>query len=188
MNTSYVDADLFIIDLGLGDGSGYDIIKWIRGNKESSAPIIITSGYADADKKVYGFDIGADDYMTKPFIPEELLARIKAQLRRNNNQIHADNKLVYKNITFNTENHDIMIGKRKGIFSKKETHIIQLFLGNIGVLITKSKLIENVWNENDMLEVSDNTVNVTLYSIRKKLGKKFKLETKIGEGYVLLPE
>jgi DNA-binding response OmpR family regulator len=75
-------SHLYIIDVSLGDGSGFDIITWLRESAQSKSPILIISGYGNSEKVVYGLNIGADDYMVKPLIPEELMARIKALLRR----------------------------------------------------------------------------------------------------------
>ena len=180
-----LDSDLYIIDLGLWDGTGFDIIKWLRNEKKSTSPIIITSAYADFEKKVYWLDIWADDYMTKPCLPEELLARVKAQLRRNNSSIDNSKLLRYANIIFDTENHIVKVGAKVVQFTKKEIQLIHFFLTHTGRLIPKNKIIYSVWNSSDFSLVSDNTINVTISKIRKKLGKKFKLKTKVNEGYIL---
>ena len=180
-----LDSDLYIIDLWLWDGSGFDIIKWLRNDKKSTSPIIITSAYADCEKKIYGLDVWADDYMTKPFVPEELLARVKAQIRRNNNIIEKSNILTYENITFDKENHIVKVGAKVIQFTKKELQLLHFFLTHIWKLIPKNKIIYSVWNSSDFSSVSDNTINVTISKIRKKLGKRFKLRTKVNEGYIL---
>jgi len=179
------DSDLYIIDLWLWDGSWFDIIKWLRKEQKSISPIIITSAYADCEKKIYGLDVWADDYMTKPFIPEELLARVKAQLRRNNGWMNNTKVLTYKNITFETENLIVKVGTKIIPLTSKEIQLIYFFLTHVWKLIPKNKIIYSVWNSSDFSSVSDNTINVTVSKIRKKLGKRFKLKTKVNEGYIL---
>lgn len=180
-----LDSDLYIIDLGLWDGTGFDIIKWLRKEKKSTSPIIITSAYADSEKKIYGLDVWADDYMTKPCVPEELLARVKAQLRRNNNSIEDSELLTYENIVFDTQNHIVKVGAKVVQLTKKEIQLVHFFLTHPGRLIPKNKIIYSVWHSSDFTSVSDNTINVTISKIRKKLGRKFKLKTKVNEGYIL---
>lgn len=185
-NAYFVESDLYIIDLGLWDGSGFDIIKWLRSEKESKAPIIITSAYADSEKKIYGLDIWADDYMTKPFFPDELLARVKAQLRRNSEQMTSkDENLTYENIVFETNSGIVKVSWKEVRLTKKETQLIHLFLSHAWKLIPKNKIIFSVWDSTDFTSVSDNTINVTVSKIRKKIGKKFKLKTRVNEGYIL---
>ncbi|USN58365.1 MAG: response regulator transcription factor [Candidatus Peribacteria bacterium] len=108
MNQHSLDADLYIIDIALGDGSGFDIINWLRETKKSIAPVIITSGYNDTERKVYGLDIGADDYLPKPFSPRELLARIRALTRRNSEATKTA-IIEYKDISLNLENKKVSI-------------------------------------------------------------------------------
>lgn len=180
-----IDSDLYIIDLGLWDGTWFDIIKWLRNEKKSTSPIIITSAYADSEKKIYGLDIGADDYMTKPFIPEELLARVKAQLRRNNDSIDNSDILSYENILFDSVNQIVKVGSKEVLLTKKELQFVHFFLTHPWKLIPKNKIIYSVWNSSDFSSVSDNTINVTVSKIRKKLGKRFKLRTKVNEWYIL---
>lgn len=180
-----LDSDLYIIDLWLWDWVGFDIIKWLRNEKKSTSPIIIMSAYADSEKKVYGLDLWADDYMTKPVVPEELLARVKAHLRRNNNIGENFHILKYENISFDTENHILKVGSKKIELTKKEIQLVHFFLTHPGKLIPKNKIIYSVWNSSDFSSVSDNTINVTVSKIRKKLGRRFKLKTKVNEGYIL---
>ena len=179
------NSDLYIIDLGLWDGSWFDIITWLRNEKKSISPIIITSAYADSEKKIYWLDLWADDYMTKPFIPEELLARVKAQLRRNNWAMKNVELLTYENITFETENLIVKVGTKIIPLTSKEIQLIHFFLTHVWKLIPKNKIIYSVWNSSDFSSVSDNTINVTVSKIRKKLWKRFKLKTKVNEWYIL---
>lgn len=177
-------SHLYIVDLSLGDGSGFDIISWLRKEKWSSAPIIITSGYGDTENKIYGLDLWADDYLAKPFIPEELLARIRALLRRPLTFI-SDNIVSYKDISVNRETKLVMLRKKEIHLTRKETLLVELFIVNQGKLLDKDKIIKTIWWGNSAIDVKDNTINVTISKVRKKLGGKFKLKTIINKGYIL---
>jgi DNA-binding response OmpR family regulator len=184
MDSPYVDSDLYIIDLALWDGNGFDIIQWLREEKHSFAPIIITSWFNDTEKKVYGLNIWADDYLPKPFAPDELMARIQALFRRKN-QVSNNNILQYKNIIYNLSHNDIMVNGEHVPLTSKEKQIVKYFLYNQWVLVEKIKLIHSIWGCYDELNVSDNTINVTMSKIRKKLGKEFSLKTKVNQWYIL---
>jgi two-component system response regulator ArlR len=93
--------------------------------------------------------------------------------------------LKYENISFDTENHILKVGAKKVELTKKEIQLIHFFLTHPGKLVPKNKLIYSVWNSSDFSSVSDNTINVTVSKIRKKLGRRFKLKTKVNEGYIL---
>ena len=102
------DSQLYIIDISLGDGTGFDIVRWLRQNKQSTVPIIMISGYGDSQNIIYGLDLGADDYLTKPLVPDELIARVKAILRRPS-IINAGEIIRYKNISFHTHTREVYV-------------------------------------------------------------------------------
>ncbi len=103
-----VSSQLYIVDISLGDGSGFDIIASLRSEEGCRAPILIISGYGDSDKIVYGLNIGADDYLTKLFVPDELIARIRALLRRPID-ITPRIFLRYKDITHDPSNQETRV-------------------------------------------------------------------------------
>ena len=178
------NSDLYIIDIWLPDWSGFDLIKWIRNEKKSTIPIIITSWFNDIDNKVYGLDIWADDYLPKPFSAEELLARIRAIIRR---QLWSTNTSIieYKNLNFDLNTKKLTKSNKIIELTKKESSFIEYFLYNKWKLINKTELINSVWWEHEVLSVSDNTINVTVSKVRKKLWETFKLQTRINEWYIL---
>ncbi|MDD3145399.1 MAG: response regulator transcription factor [Candidatus Gracilibacteria bacterium] len=184
INDELEETDLYIIDISLIDGSGFDIIKNLRGSKKSKTPIIITSGYNDTEKKIYGLDLGADDYLQKPYSVEELTARIRALIRRSyDSQIKSE--IVYNEITYNLSEKLI---KKKGLIidlTSREMQFVEYMLFNMGKIVTKNEIINSVWGKFDELTVTDNTINVTISKIRKKLGNNFKLKTLINRGYLL---
>lgn len=184
---SYQESnDLYIVDIWLPDGSWFEIIKWLREVKQTSAYIIITSAFWDIEKKIYWLDSWADDYMTKPCNPEELIARIKANLRRDKTSLHEVNNIYkYKDIEYDLDKNVVRRNNQIIDITKKERLILRLLMSTPWKLIEKNMLISQVWNTSEELWVSDNTINVTLSKLRKKLWKDFRLKTKINEWYIL---
>jgi DNA-binding response OmpR family regulator len=184
MDSDYKERDLYIIDLALWDWSWFDIIKWLRNEKKSQSPIIIMSSYNDTEKKVYGLDIGADDYLPKPFQPEELIARIKAILRRSPELKHCGN-IQYKDINLDLHSKEVKVWDDIIHLTRTELVILELFLRNPWKLVYKDDFISKIWWEDGYLWVSDNTINVTISKVRKKLWNNFKLKTKVNKWYIL---
>lgn len=182
-NSRYIKSDIYIIDISLRDWSWFDIIEDLRKVKKIKEPIIITSWYDNIDKKIYWLDLWADDYLSKPYDVEELIARIRALLRRSFNI--DNNEIRYNNITYNQKNKLITIDWKEIDLRTKEIQLIEYFLFNIWKVITKSELTSSVWWNYGDLEITDNTINVTLSKIRKKLGESFKLKTLINRWYLL---
>lgn len=179
-----LQADLYLIDLWLWDWSWFDLIKYIREDKKSHIPIIIISSYNDEDKKIYWLNLWADDYLSKIFSTKELIARIRAVLRRKS-KIENNNVLRYKNITFDLNIKSLMRWKQKVYLTTKENKLVYLFMSNIWNLILKADIIATVWWDYESIWITDNNINSTLSSLRKKMWKKFKLLTIINEWYML---
>lgn len=184
MNETFIESDLYVVDISLRDWSWFDIIKFLRETKNSISPIIITSGYNDTEKKVYWLEIWADDYLAKPFSAEELIARIRALLRRSYKVTWSSRK-IYKDIVLDLKNNEILKNWVKIEMTPREQMLAELFLLNIWILITKEKLINSVWWEHDLLKVSDNNINVTVSNVRKKLWENFNLKTIVNKWYRL---
>jgi len=178
------DYDLYIIDILLDQWDWFEIIKWLRTTKKINVPIIIMSSYNDIEKKVYGLDIWADDYLVKPFQPDELLARIRTLFRRTNSNYNSS-IIKHNDIDFYLKTKELYLLWEKIHFTKKELLLIELFLLKKWKLITKSKLINNIWWNVDSLWISDNNINVVLSKVRKKLWKNFNLKTIINWWYIL---
>ncbi len=178
-------SDLYIIDISLWDGSGFDIIKFLRNEKKSQTPIIITSWFWDTQNIIFWLELWADDYMTKPFSPEELLARIKAISRRPRVIDEVQEEIKYKNIVINNTTKEIKVNWEKVEFARKESLILDLFITNVWKIIEKDKLIKYVWWVQSAIDVTDNTINATLSKLRKKLWDNFPLQTIHNIWYVL---
>ena len=159
------DIDLIILDLMLPGKSGEEIIMELR--KIKNVPVIVTSAINDIDKKLDLFSLGADDYVTKPFNNEELLARIKVHLKHNvNNQ---EEILKIGDIELNPKTYQVTCNNIDINLSKIEFEILKLLMRNDNQVVTKSVLFDTVWNTLDSAD--ENTLNVHISKIRNKLKK-----------------
>lgn len=176
---------IFIVDVSLWDGDGFDIVRELRGKLHLQVPILIISWHESISLKIEWLDIGADDYITKPFSPDELMARIRSIMRREWQSSDTSNIIQYKDISFDLWSREIKKWQDIVDFTKKEKQIVEFFLFRRGELISKRQLIQALWHTKDLDYVTDNTINVTIYKVRKKLWDDFKLETHIWEWYIL---
>lgn len=189
----YVDSkefQLILMDLMLPGMNGEDLLQNIRKTKDM--PIIIISAKIDKSVKVDLLRLGADDYITKPFDIEDVLARIYANLRRyiqfnnSNNNIN-ESQLVYKDITLNLESKEVYANKEKITLTAREFYILKLFLQHPQKVFSKANLFESVWGDEYLGD--DNTVNVHMSNLRNKLLKANPdmdyIETIWGMGYKL---
>lgn len=160
------DIDLILLDLMLPGKNGEEIIKELK--EKYPVPIIIMSAIEDPNKKVDLLNEGADDYVTKPFHQEELLARIKVQLR--NKERNSDKKIVtYKDITLNTKDYSVICHNNQTYFTKHEFDLLLTLMEHPNQVFTKSILFDKVWG--DETSADDNTLNVHISKIRNKLKK-----------------
>ncbi|MDD5213605.1 MAG: response regulator transcription factor [Candidatus Gracilibacteria bacterium] len=185
MKSSDIQADLYIIDVLLSDGTGLSILDFIRKNKKYQNPIIMISGFESIDNKIYSLNIGADDFIMKPFSPDELIARINAIMRRNSHINSKEDDIYYKNIKYSYTEHKVLKDGIEIHLGLKEKQIVEYFIKNKGKVVTKDELVQYIWGEYNETFVTNNTINVTLHKIRNKLGSDFELETLHSEGYQL---
>ncbi len=180
------DFQLVIMDLMLPGITGEELIKNIRRTKEM--PVIVISAKIDKKNKVELLNLGADDYITKPFDIEEVSARIYSNLRRymkfNNNNDENQN-LVYKDIILNKETKEVCVNNKSVTFTAREFRILELLLTHPKKVFSKSNLFESIWGEEYLRD--DNTVNVHMSNLRNKLQKanpkEEYIETIWGMGY-----
>lgn len=158
------DVDLILLDLMLPGRSGEDIIRELKS--KHCVPVIVTSAIHDVRKKVDLFDLGADDYVTKPFHNDELLARINARLRCAEIPTET-NLLTYKDIVMNKSNHSVECAGTSVELSKHEFALLELLLEKPERTCTKSMIYDSVWNYENSAD--DNTLNVHISRLRKKL-------------------
>ncbi len=158
-------VSLILLDLMLPGRSGDNIIRELKA--KHNVPIIVMSAIHDVEKKVDLFSLGADDYVTKPFHNEELLARIAARLRTPAEKEVMTKKLVYKDIILDAENFSVICNMQQVEMSKHEFELLGLLMKNPNRVCTKSIIYDTVWNDENSAD--DNTLNVYVSKIRKKL-------------------
>lgn len=178
--TSY---DLILLDIMMPVKNGYEVLKEIRKNGNKTPVLFLTAKDAVEDK-VNGLNLGADDYIVKPFHFEELMARIRAVIRRNYGE--TTNILKIADLTLNTASHSVQRGGKDIELSAKEFAILEYMMQNKGIVLTREKLEEHIWNYD--YQGASNMIDVYIRYIRLKVDKDF--ETKLihtvrGVGYVL---
>ena len=175
--------DLAILDVMLPHKNGFEIAKQAR--KEGvKTPILMLTAKSELDDKVTGLDCGADDYLTKPFMTKELLARLRALGRRNINS--PDGTLAFGDITLNKETSTLFCGENSVRLSEKELRILEYLIANQGQILTREQLAVKIWGYDSDTEY--NNVEVYMSFARKKLNfVKAKVEIKAvrGIGYEL---
>ena len=171
--------DLMLLDMNLPKLSGIEVVKKLR-SASKSLPVLMLTAMDSLEYKVKGLDSGADDYLTKPFDFEELLARIRSLTRRV--QDRSDATLRAGDIELNTTSRTLTKNGEQIILTAKELRVCSLLMERINKIVSKAEIEESLygWNE----EVDSNTVEVTIYNLRKKLSKEF-IHTLRGVGYMV---
>lgn len=157
--------DVIVLDIMLPKLNGIDVLKKLRQNKIST-PIILLTAKNSIEDKIVGLDSGADDYLPKPFSPEELLARLRAVTRRNGNFIN-ENILEYEDIILNLSSYEISCKENSIILTSKEFDIIKYFIQRPRIIVNKDDLISKIWGFDS--DVEYNNVEVYISFLRKKL-------------------
>jgi two-component system OmpR family response regulator len=182
MQDSY---DIIILDLRLPDMNGEEVLKKIR-NQKNITPVIILTAMSDMEIKTKLLNAGADDYLVKPFSFAELLARIKALLRRSKNRVEPSETLAVGNLQL-IPNMRMVKRKDKEIKLRlKEYSLLEYLMRNPDTVVTRNTLLENVWDYN--ARIFSNTIDSHVSSLRKKINEGFKdelIETIHGVGYIL---
>lgn len=176
---------LYLLDLTLPDGTGYDVCKKIK--TLGDLPVIFLTAYDDEINVVMGFDIGADDYISKPFRVRELMVRIKSVLRRYNRE-SVDGIIRIKNLTIMTNEAKVYKDGQELVLTAMEYRLLLILLNNRGTVMSRSKLLENIWDvEGDFVE--DNTLTVYIKRLRNKIEEEPNqpeiIKTVRGIGYVI---
>ena len=170
--------DLIILDIMMPGMSGVEVCNKVRENV--SSPIIFVSAKNQIIDKVLGFEIGADDYITKPFIVEELVARVKAHIRRSNRS-EISNIIKIGEIEINLESYEVYKDKKRIDLSTREFELLSYLMKNAGIVLTKEKIFDSVWGT-DYNEIG--TVAVHIKNLRSKLDPEEKyIKTIWGIGY-----
>lgn len=175
------DYDCIILDLMLPEMDGFEFCRRLRQEKIQT-PILILTARGNLDDKVQGLELGADDYLTKPFSFEELLARVRALIRRPRNLV--DPVLKVADLELDTNSFEVKRGKRKILLSKKEYAVLEYLMRNEGKILTKEQIISHVWDYD--ADILPNTVEVFIKNLRRKIDRPFSrhlIKTIRGFGY-----
>ncbi|HEU4920843.1 MAG TPA: response regulator transcription factor [Candidatus Limnocylindrales bacterium] len=171
--------DLVIVDVGLPDRSGFELLSQIRA--ESQVPVVMLTARGDVEDRVRGLDLGADDYVAKPFHFAELLARVKAHLRRQPTAADRDAVLKLADLTLDPRSRDVRRGDRAIELTAREFELLELFLRNPGRVLSKESILDRLWG----YAFDDNLVEVYVGYLRRKLGEPDVIHTYRGAGYAL---
>lgn len=171
------DYDLILLDLNLPDMTGYDVLKRLRVAKVDT-PILILSGMSGTDEKVRGFGSGADDYLTKPFQMDELLARLRALMRRSTGQ--PDPVFKHGSFEFDTRSGRVTVDGMYVQLTAQETNVLGYLIAHKDRVVSRTELSEHVYGYDT--ERDSNTIEVFIGRLRKKLGQKI-IVTIRGRGY-----
>lgn len=177
------EVDLLILDINLPGMDGYVICSMLRQRKKDM-PILMLTARTKQQEIVHGLDLGADDYLGKPFDLDELLARVRALLRRKTVEKHP--RLTAGPITLDTNTHDVFRQEKQVNLSPKEYGLLEYLLRNRGTVQDRPHIIEHVWGGRDDLLFSQ-TVDVHVAYLRRKLGKDV-IRTVPGKGYLVPAE
>jgi DNA-binding response OmpR family regulator len=181
--------DLAVLDINLGGSSGLELLKQLRSR--SSLPVIMLTALDSEEDKVRGLEMGADDYLTKPFSHRELIARIRAQLRRGGQepavQRPSETQLVVGSITLNVADHSVTRAGEPVNLTVMEFRLLQCLMSNAGRVVSTSELLKQVWGYHD--PGGSDVVRVTVHRLRQKLERDPKrpqlLHTVPGVGVLL---
>jgi len=175
--------DLIVLDLMLPDIQGTDVCRELRTDpKFARLPIIMLTARADEVDRVVGFELGADDYVTKPFSPRELTLRVRAILRRRSQQIDGEESLEYRSLRLDSERHRCFVEDVEVDLTAKEFDLLKRLMRRPGRVLTRDQLLEEVWGHD--VTVTTRTIDTHVKRLREKLGNAgAMIETVRGIGY-----
>jgi len=172
---------LLILDLGLPKLDGFEVLKRLR-RRNTALPVLILSGREKPEEKVMGLDLGADDYLAKPFSVNEFQARVRALLRRG--QGAAKPVVSYGELSFDTVGRTASLNGRTLPLSLHETGVLEVLLQRFGRVVSKESLLEQLYSYDK--DVSHNTIEVYVHRLRKKImGTGVTVRTLYGRGYMI---
>lgn len=181
------DYDLILLDVNLVTGSGLDVLKKLKKEKKQTGVIIISANNS-LDDKLDGLDLGADDYISKPFHLAELNSRIKAVLRRG--KFGGDDTLFFNEIKVNTKSRTAYVNGKALFLTRKEYDLLVFFMTNKDRVLSKAMIAEHLWGDNSDLADNFDFIYVHINNLRKKLtfeGAKY-IKTAYGSGYKFIED
>lgn len=185
LKKNIAEYNLLLLDVMMGEMSGFKMARALRENTATaSTPIIFLTAKDSETDRLTGFNIGADDYISKPFSIREVLARVKAVIRRveNKKTVVAVEQLTYETLVMFLGNKKVLLDGNEIPFTKKEYEILRLFLENKNRVFSRDEMLTRVWS--DEVIVLDRTIDVNITRLRKKIGPYGKnIVTRLGYGY-----
>jgi DNA-binding response OmpR family regulator len=177
--------DLVILDLMLPDADGIDVCKDLkRDTRTARVPVVMLTARGDELDRVLGLEMGADDYVTKPFSPKELVARVKAVLRRHGRQEAGESVELADGVVMDLNRYEVTVRGRKLDLTTTEFKLLQILAERRGWVFSRDEILSRLWG--DEKSVLDRTIDVHITNLRKKLGKAGSLiENVRGVGYKL---
>lgn len=184
---SLYDYDIIILDINLISGSGLDVLKTLKNEKKAAGVIIISANNSLTDK-LEGLDLGADDYITKPFHLAELNSRVKAILRRG--KFGGDATIEFHEIKIDTRSRTAYVNGKTIVLTRKEYDLLMFFITNKGRVLSKEIIAEHLWGDNSDLMDNFDFIYVHINNLRKKLtGEAAKyIRTAYGSGYKFMED
>ncbi len=174
--------DVIVLDIMLPLKSGLEILKEIR-DRDITTPVLMLTAKGTVDDKVKGLDLGADDYLVKPFSAKELFARIRALSRRPDNEIKGE-CIDFENISFNTKKNTLQTASEEYKLSVKEAKILEMLIKRPNQVFTREQILDRVWGFDK--EVNENNIEIYVHNLRKKLADtNVKIDTIRGVGYTM---
>ncbi|WP_019936891.1 response regulator transcription factor [Bordetella sp. FB-8] len=171
--------DLVLLDLGLPNKDGLSVLRELRARRDRTPVLIATARDAVGDR-IAGLDAGADDYVVKPYDPDELLARIRALLRRSAG--HAESTFEHGNVRIDPQTHEASVDGAPVTLTAREWAVLQPLIARPGMIYSRAQLEEKLYSWQE--EIASNAVEVYIHGLRKKLGHGF-IQTVRGVGYVV---
>lgn len=172
--------DAIVLDIGLPRLTGLEVLKYMRSNNIATPVLILTAREA-IDDRVKGLDMGADDYMVKPFELDELCARLRALQRRTASR--AEPIISYGQIKINPASHAVHIGDEQIMISRREFALLQKLVDNVGRVLSRENLTQTLYGWGD--DVDSNALEVHIHNLRKKFGDNLPIRTIRGVGYMV---
>lgn len=163
------DFHLLLLDVTLPDGNGFDFFRWMQTKKE--IPVIFLTALDEEKDIVKGFDLGADEYITKPFRPRELFSRIRNVIRHAGIEPEERKELIIGNVRINREQGVVYKDNKKIELTALEYKVLLLFFENKGRILTRTQILANIWDESENF-VNDNTLTVYIKRLREKIEDK----------------
>jgi len=176
--------DLILLDVSIPEVSGIDVCRTLREHPSGKMiPIIMVTAHGSIESRVSGLEVGADDYVVKPFHSSELMARIRARLRDFDNRSSGAEIFELGNLKINRDSREVSVGGRQVNLTRLECDLLQYFMGRVNRIVERRQLLGDLWPDS---VVTERTVDTHMANLRKKIqGFDHKLDTVHGSGYIL---